>query len=377
MSIKELGEYIPDMRSDKNRVYKVEEIFFIGFVSVLCGAGTWGEVKSFGKSNYGYFHERLPDLRGIPSEDTFNRFFSLLDIEWFEEVFRLWVDDICRLVPGVVAIEGKATCKNPRSAGKGMKDRLYMVSAWSVASGICPGQRKVDGKSNEITAIPELIKALDLEGCIVTVDAIGCRKEITRTIINAHADYILCVKNNHKSLREGILSLLSDADRLYIPNKQSYVQEDRGHGGKEYRECVCDAAFYPESFYPGWEGIKTIAKITCVRQGADGKTTTETKCYISSLPADPKLILESVRSHWQVENNLHWQLDVSFREDHTRKTENATVNFSAMCKIALMMLKQSKMKLSMAGKRKLCGWDEKYRDQVMGITRIGEQRKEE
>jgi predicted transposase YbfD/YdcC len=376
MSIKELGGYIPDMRSDKNRIYKVEEIFFISFVSVLCGAETWGEIVVFGKSNFRYFQDRLPDLRSIPCEDTFNRFFSLLDIEWFEEVFRLWVDDICRFVPGVVAIDGKATCKNPHSSGKGVKDRLYMVSAWAVANGICLGQRKVDGKSNEIRAIPALIKALDLEGCIITVDAIGCQKEITKTIINAHADYILCVKNNQKRLREKIGSLLSDENRLYIPNKQSYVQENQGHGRKEYRECVCDAAFYPEKFYPGWEGIRTIAKITCIRQMADGKTTTETRCYISSLPADPKLILESVRSHWQVENNLHWQLDVSFREDDTRKTANAAVNFSAMCKIALMMLKQSKMKLGMAGKRKLCGWDEIYRDQVMGITKIVDQKRE-
>lgn len=375
MSIKELAGYIPDMRSEKNRLYKSEEFFFIAFVSVLCGAETWNEIEVFGQSNERYFKERLPGLCGIPCEDTFSRFFSLLDIEWFEEIFRIWVDDICRLVPGVVAIDGKATCRNPKSSGNGVKDRLYMVSAWAVSNGLCLGQHKVDGKSNEITAIPELIKALDLEQCIVTIDAMGCQKDITKTIIDAGADYILCVKNNQKNLKEMILTLLSDENRLYLPFKQSYVQENEGHGRKEYRECVCEAVLYPQHYYAGWIGIKTIVKITCTRQVGNKEPTTETRCYISSLPEDPKLILESVRSHWQVENNLHWQLDVSFREDDIRKTGNAAVNFSAMCKIALMMLKQSKIKLGMAGKRKLCGWDEKYRDQILGINKIIKQEK--
>ena len=294
----------------------------------------------------------------------------MLDIEWFEEIFRLWVNDICSQLPGVVAIDGKAVCQTPHSKGHGMKDRLYMVSAWAVRNGLCLGQQKVDGKSNEIIAIPELIKALDLVQCIVTIDTVGCQKAITETIIDAEADYILCVKDNQKKLKAQIFSLLTEEDRIYLPYKQSYFQQNDGHGRKEYRECVCDAAFYPEHFYASWKGIKTIAKITCVRQVGNAEPTTETRCYISSLPQDPKLILESVRSHWQVENNLHWQLDVSFREDYTRKTDNAAVNFSLMCKMALILLKQSKKKIGIAGKRKLCGWDEKYRDEILGIQRI-------
>jgi predicted transposase YbfD/YdcC len=370
MSIKEFSESIPDNRNERNLLYQVGEIVFIAVVSVLCGAETWSEISLLARSNKSYFKTRLPGLSHIPCADTFNRFFSLLDIEWFETCFQLWVDDICRRVPGVVCIDGKAVCRNSRGKGNGVKDRLYMVSAWSASNNICLGQRKVDGKSNEITAIPQLIKMLDLEQCIVTIDAAGCQKTIAELIIGAKADYILCVKDNQKNLKEQIAFLLSDEDRLYLPYKKRYFQENQGHGRKEYRECVCDAVFYPDYYYPDWTGIKTIAKITCIRELTGKPQTMETRYYISSLPPDPQLILDSVRAHWQIENNLHWQLDVSFREDYTRNTDNAAINFSAICKIALILLKQSKIRLGMAGKRKLCGWDEKYRDEILGIQRI-------
>lgn len=174
MNLQEFSSYVPDVGSEKNQVYTVEEIVFIAMVSVLCGAETWNEIEIFDNSHEEYFKNRLPHLSGIPSEDTFNRFFTLLDIEWFEEIFRLWINDICSQLPGVVAIDGKAVCPTSHSKGHGMKDRLYMVSAWAVRNGLCLGQQKVDGKSNEITAIPELIKALDLTQCIVTIDAVGC-----------------------------------------------------------------------------------------------------------------------------------------------------------------------------------------------------------
>lgn len=370
MSIQEFSEYIPDMRDTKNQLFTCSEIVFIAMVSVLCGAETWSEVEMFGKSHIDYFKRRLPNLLRIPSADTFERFFLLLDTAWFERAFREWVADICSLVPGVIAIDGKAVCAKPNVHGGKVKDRLYMVSAWAVSNGICLGQRKVDSKSNEITALPALIKTLDLEQCIVTVDAAGCQKNIAEAIVAAGADYILCVKDNHKNLRAKILGLLSEEDRYYLSFKKRYFQDNTGHGRREYRECVCDTAFMPEHYYKGWKGIKTIAKVTCIRQVGNGEPATETRCYISSLPADPKLILDSVRSHWQVENSLHWQLDVSFREDYTRKTGNAAINFSAMCKIALMLLKQSKVKMGIAGKRKLCGWDEEYRDEILGIKKI-------
>lgn len=226
MSLQEFSSYVPDIRNSKNQLYGVEDLVFIAMVSVLCGAETWREIELFGISHEEYFKKRLPNLPGIPCQDTFSRFFSLLDIEWFEEAFRIWVSDICRQVPGVVAIDGKAVCRNPRSLGHSMKDHLYMVSAWAVRNGLCLGQQKVDNKSNEITAIPELIKALDLKQCIVTIDAAGCQKAIAETIINAEADYILCVKDNQKKLKHQILSLLSDEERIYMPYQQSYFQEN-------------------------------------------------------------------------------------------------------------------------------------------------------
>mgnify|MGYP000755336831 CR=1 FL=1 len=369
MNIQSLSELIPDCRSDKNRRFSADTLVFISLVSVLCGAETWGEIVYFGKSHYEYFKKRIPSLEGIPCEDTFNRFFSVLDTGWFEESFRVWVDEICERIPGVVAIDGKAVCRDKNR--RGMKSKLYMVSAWAVANGLCLGQEKVSGKSNEITAIPQLIHTLDLKGCIVTIDAAGCQKSISKAIINAQAEYILCVKDNQKKLRETIAFNLSEDTRLYLGNGKRYTQESRGHGRYELRECVTvDFSGMAECFLPGWAGVRTLAKITCTRQQNAEEPTRQTRYYISSLCNDPKLILQSVRSHWQVENNLHWQLDVSFREDYTRKTGNAAINFSTMSKVALMLLKQFNMKMGIAGKRKACGWDEKLRDEIIGIQFI-------
>ncbi len=373
MAIQAFSAIIPDVRDDKNKIYQSNEIVFIALVSVICGADTWNEIETFGKTHESYFKTRLPGLTSIPSHDTLSRFFSILDIDWFEECFRLWVDDICRKIPGVVAIDGKAVCDNPHKNSRsknGVRSKLYIVSAWSVSNGICLGQKKVEEKSNEIKAIPELIKALDLENCIITIDAMGCQKSITKLIIENKADYILCAKDNHETLRDMIEFNLSEETRYYLCHAKRYFEENEGHGRSEYRECVCISAKNLQYFLKGWTGIKTLAMINSIRKTGDKEATMETRYYISSLEPDPVLILKSVRSHWEVENNLHWVLDIGFREDDDRKTGNAAINFSAISKLALMLLKQSDIKLGMAGKRKACGWDEKIRDKVIGIGKI-------
>jgi len=245
-----------------------------------------------------------------------------------------------------------------------------MVSAWSVSNGICLGQRKVEEKSNETKAIPELIKTLDLENCIITIDAIGCQKSITKLIIENKADYILCAKDNHEALRNIIEFNLSEESRYYLCHAKRYFEENKGHGRSEYRECVCISAKNLQYFLKGWTGIKTLAMINSIRKMGDKEAVMETRYYISSLEPDPIIILKSIRSHWEVENNLHWVLDIGFREDDDRKIGNAAINFSAISKLALMLLKQSDIKLGMAGKRKACGWDEKIRDKVIGIEKI-------
>lgn len=324
MDIMDFCEIVPDCRNDKNKIYSATELVFITTVSVLCGSDTWNEIHYFCEGNFDYFKRRLPDLQGVPSHDTLNAFFSVLDIREFEGIFRVWINEICSRIPGVVAIDGKAVCKDP-DGKNGVKSKLYMVSAWAASNGICLGQVKVNEKSNEITAIPELLSELALEGCIVTIDSMGCQKTIAEMIISAGADYVLAVKDNQEKLKKDIEFWLSEDERLNFRYGRRYTTEETGHGRHELRECVV---------------------------------------------ADPKLVMETVRTHWQVENNLHWMLDVAFREDYTRKTDNAAINLSLINKVVLTMLKQTKRKEGIASRRKFCGWDENFRDEVLGIKFI-------
>lgn len=370
MDILTFSKSIPDCRDEKNRLYDASELVFISLVAVLCGSETWNEIEEFCEYNFKYFKERLPNLCGVPSHDTLNRFFSVLDISWFERAFRNWVSDICEQISGVVAIDGKAVCRNPSASSNSMKNRLYMVSAWSEANGLCLGQEKVNAKSNEITAIPRLIDALDLRGCIVTIDAIGCQKSIASAIVKAGADYVLCVKENQKELRR-IVAFNVREDRKETEGYCKWCeQSNEGHGRKEWRECVCcDFEKLARFFLKGWTGVRTLARVTARRQTGEGEMSEETRYYITSLPDDPELILKSVRSHWSIENQLHWRMDVAFREDFTRKTNNAAINFSALGKMALMMLKSWDKKVGIASKRKFCGWNEETRDIVLGIKK--------
>ena len=237
MDIMDFCEIVPDCRNDKNKIYLATEIVFITTVSVLCGADTWNEIHYFCERNFDYFKRRLPDLQGVPSHDTLNAFFSVLDIRAFEGAFRVWINEICSRIPGVVAIDGKAVCKDP-DGKNGVKSKLYMVSAWAASNGICLGQVKVNEKSNEITAIPELLSELALEGCIVTIDSMGCQKTIAEMIISAGADYVLAVKDNQEKLKKDIEFWLSEDERLNFRYGRRYTTEETGHGRHEFRECV-------------------------------------------------------------------------------------------------------------------------------------------
>lgn len=373
MSIISLCKQINDTRIDRKKEHSVESIVYIAMAGVLCGADSWNEIEEFGNSRKDFFAERIPSFRGVPSHDTFNRFFSSLSPDYFERVFRYWMSEICGKYEGIVAIDGKtirgaSKCTNSNPKGES-RFKLHMVSAWAAANGVTLGQVKVSSKSNEITAIPELLSALDLQGCIVTLDAMGCQKAIAKNIIDKKADYVLHVKSNQRKLYADLQAWFeeldkSEGDKYSSYDKTQYAKyrtEEIGHGRKEIRECFVYSNSGFEVIYKEWEGIKSIVRITSERTIIKtGETSLEKRYYITSLSLEPKKIAESVRTHWSVENNLHWQLDVSFGEDAGRKTGNAAQNFSLMNKIALMILKKSPRKGSIKGKRKAAGWDQGF-----------------
>lgn len=374
MDIISFSKHILDHRIDRRKEHSVETIVYIAMAAVICGAESWGEIEAFGICKKDFFARQIPSFNGIPSHDTFNRFFSSIDPAYFEREFRFWVRELCGKYEGVVAIDGKTIRgasrgddKTPLEADRKSRFKLHMVSAWAADNGISLGQVRVNEKSNEITAIPELIKALDLVNCIITIDAMGCQKTIAKAIIEAKADYVLCVKKNQKNLLKTIEEQFNQADQIdvttpyYAKRYSVYTSSEKGHGRQEERLCIAYNNGLIGKTFPEWEGIQTIARIASRRkETGEGEFSTEVRYYISSLPLDAKLIAESVRTHWSIENNLHWQLDVTFREDNTRKTNNAAQNVSVMCKMALSLLKKDTKKASMVAKRKIAGWDEEY-----------------
>lgn len=361
---------VEDPRRDHLKEHSLECIFYITMAAVVCGAESWYEVAEFGRMKESFLRSRIKGFKGVPSHDTFNRVFSILDPKELECGFRQWIQEICGKYKGIVPIDGKEICGARTQKKDGSFEPLRMVSAWAASNGVTLGQEKVGKKSNEIKAIPKLIKALDLSGCVVTIDAIGCQHEIVETIIKNKADFVICVKDNQKKLHNEIKSYFRDIDfngnkingHGHIPPTRYQVSytEECGHGRKERRYCqVYDNGVTGKVL--GWEGVSSVVCQTKITTHLKSKKTVEEKhYYITSLSLDSDRIMEAIRTHWSIENNLHWQLDVTFNEDDTRKRKNAAQNFSLISKIALAQIKNSQRKGSFKMKRKLAGWDENY-----------------
>lgn len=371
IGIIDLCKQIDDPRMDRKKVHKMETIIYISIAAVICGAQSWNEIEEFGKAKFDFFKKRIPDLESIPSHDTFNRLFSIIKPDYFELIFRNWVKQVCQEIDGVVAIDGKlmrgpSRCDEKHTTGKdGFK--LWMVSAWSASNGISLGQVKVNDRSNEITAVPLLINALDIEECIVTIDAMGCQTEITEAIRARKADYIIALKKNQEisyDLAQEIIGGYEDRDPI-LNRVTRHVSENDGHGRIETRTCT--VVSYGETtermFKNKFKDLKSIIGVKSERIIKNtGESTVEYRYYITSLKnIDPEEISSYIRQHWSIENNLHWQLDVTFKEDHSKKVKNAARNFSAVTKIALSVLKKDKTtKGSMNLKRLKAGWDDNY-----------------
>ncbi len=347
---------LPDPRVDRTKEHLLEDIVFITIAAVICGSETWNDIENYGKSKEVWLRQYLQLPNGIPSHDTFNRFFSALEPEHFEAAFLSWIRSISTLTKGdVVSLDGK-TMRGTRESGS--KYAIHIISAWSNSNQLSLGQIKVDEKSNEITAIPQLLEVLVLKGCLVTIDAMGCQKEIAKKIVKKEADYILALKGNQGYLQE-------DAERTIRFTKPSdeWVEDDFGHGRIEKRKCslYTELTFIEQA--KSWHMLNAVVKIEATRYiKSTGKEEKETRLYITSSKANAETIGKSIRLHWGIENKLHWQLDVSFNEDSSRKRSGyAAQNFSMINRIALNLIKnENSKKRSVKGKRLDAGWNNDY-----------------
>ncbi len=349
-----------DPRRDHKKKHKLCDIIFISIAAVICGADDWYEIEEYGKYKYEWLKTILELPHGIPSHDTFNRVFSLLEPASVQKCFISWVQSIVTTLEGqVINVDGKRMCN---SGEAGSKSVIHMVSAWSNANSMALGQVKVNNKSNEITAIPVLLDLLMIKGTLVTIDAMGCQKDIASKIIEKEANYMLAVKDNQPRLLDDIKEAFEQEKNIEV-----HIQSNVDHGRIEQRTCRIikdtDWVCHKEQ----WKGLQTLIAIESHRtQKSTGKTQTETRYFISSSNADASVFNNAARQHWGIENKLHWTLDVVYGEDaSTKRAGTAAENFSFISKVAINLLNQDDYrtgarKVSMKIKRKKAGWDNDY-----------------
>ncbi len=356
---------IEDPRNHINKLHLLNDIIFIGITAVICGAETWSQMVTFAKSKESFLKSFLDLPNGIPSEDTINRVFSAIDSDKFEHCFIDWKNTVSTLVKGqVIAIDDK-TLKGAKSNGL-KSSPIHMVSAWAHDKNLVLGQVKVNEKSNAITAIPELLKILSIEESIITIDAMECQTKIADQIIECDADYILAVRGNQEELLEQIID-----EFRFSKTMKTNRTVDCDHGRIETRTCAIVTEFTELKLAHKWKNLKTIIRIQSKREFKNSNKTTETstRYYISSLDATAADFQKAIRSHWSIENKLHWTLDVAFGEDASRKRKgNAAQNYSILLKIALNLIKNEKSaKQSVKTKRLRAAWDNDFLLKILDV----------
>ena len=357
---------LPDPRVVGRTSHGLFDILFLTLCAVICGMDDWEAIEEWGRARQDWLRRFVPLENGIPSHDTLARVFAALDSARFEQCFVRWMSTLIPSLEGeIVAIDGKTA--------RGSRDRdqaaLHMVSAFVCGRGITLGQWKTNEKSNEITAIPELIEALDLAGAIVTIDAMGCQKKIAQTIVDRDADYVFGLKGNQDTLHAAVQRLFDVTEWQNYADfaDWGHASEDVKHGRREQRRCValpCPAGVP----FDAWKEMKSVVMVESVRQ-ADGKLTTEKRYFVSSLAPDSKRMAHAIRSHWEVENRLHWCLDVTFGEDACRiRTDHAPHNLNIVRKIAMNLLRLSPLRKSLPKKRLRACLSPDYLAQVIGAA---------
>lgn len=358
---------LTDPRIDRSKLHELLDIVAIAICAVVAGAESWDDSEDFGTLKHAWLKRFLSLPNGIPAHDTFRRLFERLDPDQFQRCFLGWIEALHEATEHqVIAIDGK-TLRRSFDRAKS-KSALHLVHAWAAANHLLLGQIAVDEKSNEITAIPKLLKMLELSGAIVTIDALGCQKEIARTIRDRGADYLLALKGNHERLFEQVVKFFDEA--CVHGRKQGGIGYHRawskGHGRDECRRCWATSEITWLEGREEWAGLRSVVLVESERFIGDSLAVEE-RYYLSSLPADAKLLNEVARSHWAVENSLHWVLDVTFHEDSSRiKKAHAPENFGLLRRLALCLLKQEgSAKRSIRGKRLRASWDDDYLLQVL------------
>jgi predicted transposase YbfD/YdcC len=348
----EIFSKLEDPRIDRRKRHILSEIIVIAICAVISGSDDWVGIAEFGRDRYDWFKKFLSLPNGIPSHDTFGRVFSLISPTAFEACFIQWVDWVRSRIPGeVVSIDGK-TLRRSHDHKNG-QSAIHMVSAWASDNALVLGQVKTDQKSNEITAIPQLIELLDLSGCIVTIDAMGCQKEIARLIISKKADYVFTLKENHGKLFHEVQNFFLNAEANNFQGASiNYCQtEAKNHGRLEIRRYwITDQIAELNNTGP-WKGLQSIGMVESQRT-VNGETSIERRFFISSLENNVQLFAKAVRQHWGIENNVHWVLDIGFREDESRiRTGHAPENMAVLRHISLNVLRSDNARLGIKNKR--------------------------
>lgn len=374
MSARSLVEHlseIGDPREGPALRHNLVELLVVAICAVLSGAENCADMELWGKQKLPWLRGFLSLRNGIASHDTFSRVFRLLDPKQFETVFRSWVAGVVGALSGTVAVDGKTV----RGSHDGDTSAIHMVSAFATELGLAVGQEKVVDKSNEITAIPELLTALHLKGCLVSIDAMGCQKEIARTIRQQQADYLLAVKGNQGNLEEALQTFFDVARCAKLTTVGAHLETiEKDHGRIETRRYwVADNVF---GLVDGqvWQDCRTVGMVESVRDTGKKEAKVERRYFISSAALEVGRFAAAVRDHWHIENRLHWSLDVIFGEDDARtRKDHAPQNVALLSKIALNLLRMDTAhpKLSLRQRRKAAGWNDDVRMHMLGLRRTG------
>ena len=354
---------IRDPRMDRTQRHPLNTIVFTALCAVIAGAEHWTEVAQFAKDKQTWFSEYVDFPNGIPSHDTYGRFFALLSPREFDKGFLSWVRSIHKKTQGeVIALDGKTARRSHDR--KNAKEALHLVHAWASENHMLLGQVETDTKSNEITAIPKLLKMLDLKGSIVTIDAMGCQKTIAKEITEQGGDYVFSLKGNQETIHEEVKLYWQDETLKQEADHYETVEKDHGRIEKRGYWITSDTEWMDAK--PEWAKLKSIGRVESERTIGE-ESRVEQRCYLTSLDANAKEFARAVRGHWGVENGLHYVLDISFREDECRvRQRHAAQNFALLRRLALNLLKRDKAaKLGVKTRRLRAGWSHEYLERIL------------